>query len=226
MPMRVVRALESLALVSGLLLASHAATPCLAQTAPAEPIGQAEASSVLTNVDVVQMLKSGFADSTVIAVIQKAKTRFDLTSAALAELRYAGVPDSVIVAMVESAGAAPNAPAPPAPPAPVVAAPPPVVVPAPPPPLFLEVGGRYAKLSPFEGSYHYAWWDSTDGPSNTDRSNATLYTYEYLSSSDSAWHKSINAWENEPSGSTYRNVSEANVDFSGAQFRFGFAISF
>jgi hypothetical protein len=135
--MSVARVASSLALIAGMLLVSQAATPCLAE---------AEGSTALTNADVVQMLKSGFSDSAAIAVIQKAKTRFDLSSAALAELRYAGVTDSVIVAMVESAGGAPNVPAMPAPtalpppPAPVttpapVTAPPPsrVVAPAPPP---------------------------------------------------------------------------------------------
>jgi hypothetical protein len=137
--MRVARVLEGFAFTLGMLLASRAATPCLAQAASAGSPGQAEASSVLTNADIVGMLKSGFSDGAVIAVIQKARTRFDLSRATLAELRYAGVPDSVIVAMVESAGATPGAPSAPAPamaapsPTPVVAALPPVVAPAPPP---------------------------------------------------------------------------------------------
>ncbi len=134
--MRVVRVLSSLALTAGLLLASGTATTCWAQSASGGRTGEADGARVLTNADVVQMLKAGFSDDAAIAVIQKAKTRFDLSPAALAELRYAGVSNSVIVAMVESAGGVPNAPAPPAPipapPAPVVA-PTPQPTPEPPP---------------------------------------------------------------------------------------------
>jgi hypothetical protein len=144
MKMRAARVLSSLAVSVGLLLASGALSTCLAQAA-ASPAGPSDSPRVLTNGDVVQMLKSGFSDAAAIAVIQKAKTRFDLSSAALAELRYAGVSDSVIVAMLESGNAPANAPAPKEPavppaPSPVpaasptpAAAPQPATPPAPPP---------------------------------------------------------------------------------------------
>jgi hypothetical protein len=128
--MRVARLLPSLALGAGLLLASGAVSTCLAQVA-ANPPGTPDSSRILTNADIVQMLKAGFSDAATIAVIQKARTRFDLGSAALAELRYAGVSDSVIVAMLESGNAAANAPAPPPPPPPAPAAPEPAAVAAP-----------------------------------------------------------------------------------------------
>jgi hypothetical protein len=114
-----------------LLLAGGIATTCWAQSASGGGTGEADGARVLANADVVQMLKAGFSDDAAIAVIQKAKTRFDLSPAALAELRYAGVSNSVIVAMVESAGGVPNAPAPPAP---IPAPPAPVVAPTPQPP--------------------------------------------------------------------------------------------
>ena len=122
--MRAARVHSSLAVISALLLASGAASTCLAQ-AVAAASGRAHETRVLTNADVVQMLKSGFSDSAVIAVIQKATTQFDLSSASLAELRYAGVSDSVVVAMLESGNRAPGAASPPATaaPAPATAAP-------------------------------------------------------------------------------------------------------
>ncbi len=127
--MRAARVLSSLAVAALLLFARGAVAASLAQ-ATASPAGPADGTSVLTNADVVRMLKSGFSDSAVIAVIQKARTRFDLSSASLAELRYAGVSDAVIVAMLESGE---RTAGPPATPTPAAPAPERVVAPQPAP---------------------------------------------------------------------------------------------
>jgi hypothetical protein len=130
--MTAARVLSRLAVIAGLLLASGAGSTCLAQPEE-DPAGAADGARVLTNADVVQMLKSGLGDDAVIAAIQKARTEFDLGSSSLAELRYAGVSDSVIVAMLASRAAQPPA-SPNAAPAPAEPATAPVVAPPPTPP--------------------------------------------------------------------------------------------
>ncbi len=153
--MRAARLLASLAAIAGLLLTSGAAATCLAQAA-AEPAHPADGARILSNADVVQMLRSGFSDRAVIAVVQRSVTRFDLSSASLAELRYAGVSDSVIVAMLDSENAAAVAPATPAPaPTPAAPSPAPAVAPrpaTPPRPRPLESVGDEKKDAPRSGA--------------------------------------------------------------------------
>lgn len=142
--MRAARVLSRLAVIAGLLLASSAGSTCLAQ--PAEgPADGADSAGVLANADVVQMLRSGLGDDAVIAAIQKARTQFDLGSSSLAELRYAGVSDRVIVAMLASHTAQPSA-SPKAAPAPATSAPAPVVAPQPAPVAEPRPAGRDAAV--------------------------------------------------------------------------------
>jgi hypothetical protein len=89
--------------------------------------------------------------------------------------------------------------------------------------FFLELGGRYAKLSPFEGSYS---WTDNDGDSGS-ADDATLYYWE-SSYRNGPWRKNI-AMNHEPRDSgdySYRNVREGNVDFSGGVARIGVSIGF
>src|SRR5688500_16063695 len=58
-------------------------------------------TQVLTNKDVVEMMKAGLAADIVLAKIKSSETNFDTSPAALAELKAANVPDNVILAMVK-----------------------------------------------------------------------------------------------------------------------------
>jgi hypothetical protein len=62
-----------------------------------------QAQQILTNADIVKMMKSGIADETIILVIQKTPNKFDTSPDALIELRKAGVSDAVIRAVLTGA---------------------------------------------------------------------------------------------------------------------------
>lgn len=62
---------------------------------------QALTQGQLTNRDVLDMLRSGLATEVVVTKIKTTPSKFDTTPAALAGLKSANVPDSVILAMVE-----------------------------------------------------------------------------------------------------------------------------
>jgi hypothetical protein len=75
-------------------------------------------STDLTNADVVRLVSAGVPNDTTIAAIDQARHRqFDVTAAAIAALKQAGVPDSIIAAMRR---VSPPPPAPPSAPAQVV----------------------------------------------------------------------------------------------------------
>jgi hypothetical protein len=59
------------------------------------------AATALTNRDVQEMVKSGLAPQIVVAKIKASVTNFDTSPAALQELKTTGVPDAVILAMVQ-----------------------------------------------------------------------------------------------------------------------------
>jgi hypothetical protein len=75
---------------------------------------QTAAPAPLNNKDVREMLKAGLSSEIIIAKIKASNNNFDTSPAALQELKNAGVPDAVILAMVQPAGASvnPNAAAP------------------------------------------------------------------------------------------------------------------
>jgi hypothetical protein len=54
----------------------------------------------------MDMVKSGLATDVIVAKIKSSPTKFDTAPSALAELKMAGVPDAVILAIVQSAGGA------------------------------------------------------------------------------------------------------------------------
>jgi hypothetical protein len=58
-----------------------------------------EVRAPLTNDDVIRLLKAGFEEEVVLQAIDMCPRRFDLSRAALADLRKTGVPESVIAAM-------------------------------------------------------------------------------------------------------------------------------
>jgi len=76
--------------------------------APSPLRGQAtnSAAAALTNHDVSEMQKAGLAPEIIIAKIKNGPCNFDTSPAALKELKDAGVPDNVVLQMVESASPA------------------------------------------------------------------------------------------------------------------------
>jgi hypothetical protein len=59
------------------------------------------ASGGLTNQDVVDLVKTGLSTDIIVAKIKASPSHFDTSTAALKSLKDAGVPDAVIVAMVD-----------------------------------------------------------------------------------------------------------------------------
>ena len=78
---------------------TRAQEPAPTQTKPAE----------LTNKDVVDMVKAGLASEIIVAKIKSSPAKFDTSPEALSQLRSSGVPDPVILAMVQ--GSQNNTPA-------------------------------------------------------------------------------------------------------------------
>lgn len=77
-----------------LALSAGSATLVLAQK-PTEP---------LTNNSIIKLVKAGFKDKTVIAIIHSRPNRFDLSPEHLIELKHNGVTENVILAMLSQDG--------------------------------------------------------------------------------------------------------------------------
>ncbi len=88
--------------VIGLLAAGAAnATQEPAQATPPATAPRAETTpAVLTNAEIMQMVKTGFAEETILKAIQLSETRLDTSVTALLELKNAGVSEKVIRAML------------------------------------------------------------------------------------------------------------------------------
>jgi hypothetical protein len=67
------------------------------QTPPASP-----SSAELTNKDVLEMAKAGLSAEIILAKIQTSACNFDTSPSALIDLKSAGIPEAVILAMVKS----------------------------------------------------------------------------------------------------------------------------
>jgi hypothetical protein len=63
---------------------------------------QTATAEVLTNQTVLDMLKSGLAPEIVIAKIKASQTKFDTSLNAIQELKKAGIPDAVVLAMIQA----------------------------------------------------------------------------------------------------------------------------
>src|SRR6185295_13420042 len=62
-----------------------------------------QSAELLTNKDVMELLKAGLSPEVVIAKIKSSNATFDTSINGLQELKGAGVPDAVILAIVEKA---------------------------------------------------------------------------------------------------------------------------
>jgi len=99
------------------LLADIAPLPASTEAEAAATEAEA-ADSGIGNEDVIAMVRAEFSESTIIAAIQANDTRFDVSPRALVELKEAGVPESVIEAMLAATTAKRQASAEAAPPSP------------------------------------------------------------------------------------------------------------
>ena len=68
--------------------------------APARGAAVQKAEEALTNASVVKLVRAGFREKTVIAIIARRPSRFDLSPDALIELKKGGVSERIIVAMI------------------------------------------------------------------------------------------------------------------------------
>ena len=57
---------------------------------------------LLTNKDIIQLVKTGLSEDIIVSLIRKSATKFDLTPEALIKLKQEGVGDLIIKAMIES----------------------------------------------------------------------------------------------------------------------------
>ena len=96
------RKVIALTLVLNLAAAFTFATPRFQE--PTQ--NKSTASAELTNKDVLDMLKAGLAAEIIVAKIRTSPTRFDTSTATLAELKQAKVPNEIIMAMVQPTAAA------------------------------------------------------------------------------------------------------------------------
>ncbi|MBV8859960.1 MAG: hypothetical protein JOZ02_23720 [Acidobacteria bacterium] len=83
-------------LLSFVLVFVAAACAAQAQSQPA-------ASNTLTNASVLKLVRAGFKEKTVVAIINARPVNFDLTPDRLIELKKGGVPERVILAMLARA---------------------------------------------------------------------------------------------------------------------------
>jgi hypothetical protein len=98
-------ALLTSALLSAALPVAAAQDPqTQTQSAQAQTQSQ-QPDAKLTNQDVVDLIKAGIGPAVVVAKIKGSASGFDTSPAALQELKAAGVPDEVILAMVQAAAA-------------------------------------------------------------------------------------------------------------------------
>lgn len=88
---------------SGATADSASASPDQAEAYGQQPAkNDAGKAHAMTDSDVMTLTKAGFAPQVINAKIQSSDVNFDTSTAALTELRSAGVTDSVILAMIEA----------------------------------------------------------------------------------------------------------------------------
>lgn len=95
--------------LAGFLLAALAVlavAPALGTPLPAS--GQASGAAVLTNDDIVKMVRAKLNDSVVVAKIKSSPCKFDTSTEALIKLNQVGVSDAVLAAMAEGPTAVPT----------------------------------------------------------------------------------------------------------------------
>src|ERR1041385_8551125 len=66
------------------------------------PVGVAQELAPLTNADVMTMVRAKLPAALIIEKINNSSCRFDTFPSVLAELKYKGVPDEVLMAMIQA----------------------------------------------------------------------------------------------------------------------------
>lgn len=82
-----------------------------------------------------------------------------------------------------------------------------------------EIFGRYANIGGFKGDW------ALDAEGVKSSGTGTLYYFEWLDADSGHWYPSTMITTAPPSGTAFRNVREAKIDFSGLGLRFGVKIS-
>jgi len=77
-------------------------TICLLLFVPAQQASAQQATPTLTNEDVVKMVQAGLSADQIVTRIKKSETEFDTSPSALAGLPKRGVPNEILLAMIES----------------------------------------------------------------------------------------------------------------------------
>lgn len=107
--------LISALLLAALFLQTSLSSVVTAQQEAAKSIQPSRAAvTPLVNEDIIRMARAGFAAETIVAQINSTPGDFVTTPPALRQLKDAGVPDAVLLAMVLAAESAPRAEQPPA----------------------------------------------------------------------------------------------------------------
>jgi hypothetical protein len=87
-----------------LVLVTTNLIPSLVTGRPRKSVSNSQQEqTVLTNQDVLEMLKSGLSTEIIVAKIKNSPSKFDTSPAALQELKTANVPEAVMLAMVQAA---------------------------------------------------------------------------------------------------------------------------
>lgn len=94
-----------------ILLAAVVLTPAYARASQSSGPAAPAPAATMTNKDVIELVKAQFGTDIIVAKIQASTCSFDTSPDALKELKSAGVPDAVILAMVKSSTGTPSKPA-------------------------------------------------------------------------------------------------------------------
>lgn len=87
--------------------------------------------------------------------------------------------------------------------------------------LFFETDGRIANLKNWEGQNKYK-----DYMGASESESVEWYYAEEYDSTTRQWYKTVQITEDKPSGSSYRNVRKAEINYSGVVLRLGLKITF
>ncbi len=87
--------------------------------------------------------------------------------------------------------------------------------------LFFETTGRYANLKNWEGQNKYNNYLGVSESESVD-----WYYAEEYDGTTRQWYRTVQIIDEEPSGSSYRNVRKAEISYSGVVLRLGIKITF
>jgi hypothetical protein len=98
--------LKATTFICALILAATVSVRAQVDLSPGQTVAD---HATLGNSDVVEMVKVGLSENVVLAKIRACACRFDTSTTALSHLKTSGVPDSIVVAMIEVSSVSPGA---------------------------------------------------------------------------------------------------------------------